>query len=119
MITMPIFYIVIYLVMGSREAFHANMAQGWLFIIIPHYLIVTLLWVFKGQTPGMKAYGIRVGRWRDPLRPINFLQATLRYFAMPLSIISIVGLLIALFRSDRATLHDMISLSRMVLVEDL
>ncbi|MRJ02578.1 MAG: RDD family protein [Epsilonproteobacteria bacterium] len=118
MITMPILYIVIYLVMGSREEFRENMGEGWLYILIPHYIVVVLLWTLQGQTPGMKAYGLKVGKWRDPSQKITFLQGTIRYFAMPLSILSIVGLLIALFRQDRATLHDMVSLSRMVLVED-
>jgi len=119
MITMPIFYIVIYLVMGSREEFRENMAQGWLYILIPHYLIVTLLWSLKGQTPGMKAYGIALRRWPGLEKNPDFLRSTIRYFAMPLSIFSIVGLLIALFRSDRATFHDLISFSRVVAVEDL
>jgi uncharacterized RDD family membrane protein YckC len=119
MITMPIMYIVIYLVMGSREGFREHMGEGWLYIILPHYLIVTLLWTMKGQTPGMKAYGIELRRWQEPDKKINFFQATIRYFAMPISILSIVGLLIAFFRNDRATFHDLISFSRMVAVEDI
>ena len=119
MITMPIMYIVIYLVMGSREGFREHMGEGWLYIIIPHFFIVTLLWTLKGQTPGMKAYGIKMSRWRDPEKRITFLQATIRYFAMPVSILSIVGLIIAFFRQDRATFHDLISFSRMVAVEDI
>jgi uncharacterized RDD family membrane protein YckC len=118
MITMPILYIVIYFVMGSREEFRANMAQGWLYIIIPHYLIVTLLWTIKGQTPGMKAYGITLRRWPGLDKNPDFLRSTIRYFAMPVSIVSIVGLLVAFFRADRATFHDLISFSRMVVVED-
>lgn len=119
MITMPIMYIVIYLVMGSREGFKEHMGEGWLYIIIPHLLIVTAFWVIAGQTPGMKAYGIKLVRWFDPNRKINILQALIRYLAMPLSMLSIIGLLIAFFRKDRATFHDLISFSRMVVVEDL
>ncbi len=119
MITMPIMYVVIYLVMGSREGFREHMGEGWLYIIAPHFLIVTLLWTIKGQTPGMKAYGIKVTKWLDPEKKINFIQATIRYFAMPVSIFSIVGVLVAFFRKDRATFHDLISFSRMVAVEDI
>jgi len=114
MITMPIMYIVIYLVMGSREEFRDHMAQGWIYILIPHYLIVTTLWTIKGQTPGMKAYDIKIVRWFDEKKRPNFLQASVRYFAMPISILSIVGVLIAFFRSDRQTLHDLVSLTKLI-----
>ncbi len=114
MITMPIMYIVIYLVMGSREEFRDHMAQGWFYILIPHYLIVTLLWTIKGQTPGMKAYDIAIVRWFDETKHPNFLQSSIRYFAMPISILSIIGVLIAFFRSDRQTLHDLVSLTKLI-----
>ncbi len=114
MITMPIIYIVIYFVMGSREGFREHMGEGWLYILIPHYLIVTTLWTLKGQTPGMKAYDIKVVRWSDPAKYPNFLQSSIRYFAMPISILSIAGVLIAFFRKDRQTLHDLISLTRTI-----
>ncbi len=114
MISMPIIYIVIYLVMGSREEFRDNMATGWLYILIPHFLIVTLLWSFKGQTPGMKAYEIKVVRWREPKKLPNFLQATIRYFTLPISILSVVGIIVALFRKDKQTLHDLLSLTKTI-----
>ncbi len=119
MITMPIIYIVIYLVMGSREDFHEHMGEGWLYIIIPHMLIVTLLWSIKGQTPGMKAYDIKIVRWSEPAKLPNLLQSFVRYVAMPLSIFSLVGILIALFRKDKQTLHDLISLTRLIRVENI
>ncbi|BCD61126.1 MULTISPECIES: RDD family protein [unclassified Nitratiruptor] len=113
MITMPIMYIVIYLIMGSREGFREHMATGWLYIIIPHYLIVTLLWTIKGETPGMRAYDMKIIRWNSLENP-NFFQSTIRYIAMPFSILSIVGVVIAFFRKDKATFHDLISLTRMI-----
>ncbi|BAF70949.1 RDD family protein [Nitratiruptor sp. SB155-2] len=113
MITMPIMYIVIYLVMGSREGFREHMAAGWLYIIIPHYLIVTFLWTIKGETPGMRAYDMKIIRWNSLENP-NFFQSTIRYIAMPFSILSIVGVVIAFFRKDKATFHDLISLTRMI-----
>ncbi|BCD63142.1 hypothetical protein NitYY0826_C2036 [Nitratiruptor sp. YY08-26] len=119
MITMPIIYIVIYFIMGSREGFRDHMAQGWLYIIIPHMLIVTLLWSIKGQTPGMKAYNIKITRFNDPNRLPNFFQSLLRYIFMPISILSVIGVAIALFRKDKQTLHDLISFTRLVKVADI
>ena len=112
MITMPILYIVIYLIMGSREEFRAHMAKGWLYIVVFHYISVMLLWIFKAQTPGMKAYDIKIVS--KNLKQISFLQATIRYFLMPISILSIVGVLIAFFRKDRQTLHDLLSFTLLI-----
>jgi len=115
MITMPILYIVIYLVMGSREEFKSHMGLGWLYIIVPHFLIVVSFWTFKGQTPGMKAYDIKVIN-KNKKNP-NIFQSTLRYIFMPISIFSIFGLLIAFFRKDRQTLHDLLSKTLMIKAE--
>ncbi|HIE34725.1 MAG TPA: RDD family protein [Campylobacterales bacterium] len=112
MITMPILYIVIYFIMGSREEFKTNMAMGWLYIIIPHFLIIISLWSFKGQTPGLKAYDIKIVN--KNLKNPNIFQATIRYLLMPLSILSIFGVLIAFFRKDRQTLHDILSQTKVV-----
>ena len=114
MITMPILYIVIYLIMGSREAFRDHMAQGWLYILIPHFLIVVLLWWKKGETPGMRAYKIKITKYNDPNAPIALWQAIVRYIMMPISILSIIGILIALFRKDRQTLHDLASWTMLI-----
>ena len=60
MLLMPLMYIVFYFVMGSREAFAEDKFYGWLYIFIPHLIIVVSFWYFKAQTPGMKAYEIAI-----------------------------------------------------------
>ncbi len=115
MITMPIIYIVIYFVMGSREEFKAHMGMGWIYILIPHFLIVVSFWTLKGQTPGMKAYNIKLTNHKR--KNPNFFQSTLHYILMPISILSIIGLLIAFFRKDRQTLHDILSGTLMINAE--
>ncbi|WP_281951739.1 RDD family protein [Nitrosophilus kaiyonis] len=116
MITMPILYIVIYLVMGSREEFKSHMGEGWLYILIPHLLIVTSFWSFKGQTPGMKAYDIKIVN--KAMKNPNIFQSIIRYFLMQISIFSIIGILLALFRKDKQTLHDILSFTYMIKSED-
>jgi len=114
MITMPIMYIVIYLVMGSREEFKAHMGMGWVYILIPHFLIVVSFWTLKGQTPGMKAYNIKLisKSGKNP----NFFQSTIRYFFMPISIISIIGMILAFLKKDKQTFYDF--LSRTIIIEE-
>lgn len=40
MLLMPLMYFVFYIIMGSREEFAENMAAGWAYIFIPHFIIV-------------------------------------------------------------------------------
>ncbi len=115
MITMPILYIVIYLVMGGREGFRENMAEGWLYIAVPHYMIVVFLWSVKGETPGMKAYNLKL--LNTSMQRPRFLQSTLRYVLMQISILSIIGLLSALFRKDKKAAHDILSKTFLVEAE--
>ena len=53
LITTPILYIVIYLVMGSGEEFSQNRSLGWGIIFTVHALIILIFWLKNGQTPGL------------------------------------------------------------------
>lgn len=108
MITFPLIYIVIYFVMGDRQEFSENMAQGWLYIAIPHFVIVMLFWSIKGQTPGYKAYEIKLIDVSTMEKP-SIVLLVLRYFIFLVSLLSMIGLIMAFFRKDRRSLHDLIS----------
>ena len=108
LLTMPILYIIIYLVLGSREAFSADLAQGWLLVTIPHFIIVVLFLHLKSQTPGYKAYELELVDVKTKSKP-NLALIILRYFLIPISILSIFGILLVYFRKDKRTLHDLIS----------
>lgn len=108
MITMPIMYIVFYVVMGGREGFQAQMGMGWLYILIPHLLIISLLWTITGETPGCKAYDLEVIDNKTKSKP-NIILSMLRYIFLQISILTVVGLLISFFREDKRTLHDLLS----------
>ncbi|MBL0686235.1 MAG: RDD family protein [Sulfurospirillum sp.] len=116
MILMPLLYIVFYLVMGSREEFSEEMLTGWIYIFVPHFCIVLSFWFFKSQTPGYKAYSIKLVS-SDLSRPSIF-QLIVRYFAFILSTSLIVGLFLALLRKDKKTLHDLISGTMLIQIKD-
>jgi len=107
MLLMPLMYFVFYVIMGSREAFAENMAAGWAYIFIPHFLIVMLFWKIKGQTPGYKNYNIIVVS-SDGSAP-SFVQLFFRYILFALSIPLIAGLCIGFIRKDKKNLHDIFS----------
>lgn len=114
MITMPIAYFVIYVVMSGGKGFEANKELGWLIILLLHAPVIISLWFFKSQTPGMKGYEIAIASLTDEQTKPSFINLALRYAIMPLSIISVVGVLMAKFRKDKLTLHDLISKTKII-----
>ena len=107
MILMPIMYITIYLIMGNREGFKENWATGWLIILGANYLIVILFWLLKQQTPGLKAYELKIVTKKH--KKPNIIQLTIRFFATLLNFILIFPLIIPFLNKDRLTFQDIIS----------
>lgn len=108
MLLMPLMYIVFYFVMGSREAFAEDKFHGWLYIFIPHLIIVVSFWYFKAQTPGMKAYEIAVVNTQSCKKPFAF-RFVSRYIFMTLSIFLILPLFVPFLNKRRRTLWDILS----------
>jgi len=116
MLLMPLMYIVFYLIMGSREEFAEHMLAGWIYIFVPHFFLIIGFWFFKSQTPGYKAYSIKLVD-KNLKRP-SILQLVVRYFAFVLSTFLVAGLFLAIARKDKKTLHDLISGTMLIQVED-
>ncbi len=115
LIMMPIAYSVTYLVMGSKEAFQSSSLARWSLGII-YGIIVVIFWVKTGQTPGYKAYDIKVID-KDTKKPPNLIQAILRYLLFLISATSIVGILVGYFRKDRQMFHDLFSKTVVISLE--
>ncbi|RXJ58202.1 RDD family protein [Candidatus Marinarcus aquaticus] len=107
LITTPIFYLVVYLIMGSGEAFAQDRTTGWLLILFMHSIVIIFFWAVKNQTPGMKAYDVKIVN-HDQQRP-NFIQVLIRYVATLLSVVSLILMLIPFFRKDKRTFQDIFS----------
>ena len=108
MLLMPLMYIVFYFVMGSREDFAADKLHGWLYIFVPHLIIVVSFWYFKAQTPGMKAYEIAITNAKSCKKPLAF-RFVSRYFFMTISIFLILPLIVPYLNKEKKTLWDMLS----------
>jgi uncharacterized RDD family membrane protein YckC len=115
MILMPLMYIVFYLIMGSREEFSAHKLLGWLYIFIPHFFIILGFWFFKSQTPGYKAYDIKLVT--NELQKPSLLRLILRYIIFFLSCIFPAGLLFCFIRKDKKNLHDILSQTMPINIE--
>jgi uncharacterized RDD family membrane protein YckC len=80
LITTPILYVVIYLIMGSGEDFAQNRSLGWGIIFAVHASIILIFWLKNGQTPGLKAYEIKLVDASSKQR-VTVTQVLIRYVA--------------------------------------
>lgn len=80
LITTPILYIVIYLIMGSGQEFADNRSLGWGIIFAVHFIIIAIFWLKNGQTPGLKAYDLKLVDSKTESK-VSILQAIIRYAA--------------------------------------
>jgi uncharacterized RDD family membrane protein YckC len=94
--------------MGGLQNFTEHKAEGWLYILIPNFIVVFLFFWKSGQTPGCRAYSIKLvdGRSGEKAHP---LAIALRYYFELISMITVIGLLMAFFRKDHKCLHDLLS----------
>jgi len=117
MLLMPIMYIVSYLVFDGLKDFAHHRAEGWIYILIPNFIVVFIFFWRTGQTPGCKAYEIELvdAKSQKKAHPVAIV---LRYYFELIAMISIVGLVMAFFRDDHKALHDLLSGTMLIKKEE-
>ena len=115
LIMMPIAYFVTYVVMGDKDSFQSSSMARWSLSLI-FGLIVIVFWVKTGQTPGYKAYELKVVDEKTKKNP-SILRAILRYLLFLISATTIVGVLMGYFRKDKKMLHDILSQTVVISLE--
>lgn len=113
LITTPIVYLVIYFIMGSGEKFAQNRSTGWSLILLIHFAIIMFFWLKKGQTPGLKAYGLKVVSSKNDAS-LSFMHLLVRYVATLFAVISLFLMLLPFFRKDKRTFQDIFSNTHIV-----
>jgi len=108
LLSMPIIYIVMYLIFGGREGFRDHMLMGWIYFLLPLGIIVALFQSLKGQTPGMKAYDLKIVDLKDHSNP-SFIKAFWRFLLFNFSFFTLLPLLLGVFRKDKRGLWDIFS----------
>lgn len=106
MIYAPILYIITYVVMNGKEEFQSSQLAPFAGVIL-YGLIYALLLSKFAQTPGKKAYEIKVVDDRSG-ENIGFFRAILRFFLFLVTASTILGLFIPFYRRDKKALHDII-----------
>lgn len=107
MIYTPILYIITYVILNGKEAFQASaMAQ---FAGVMLYALIYAIFLAKsGQTPGKKAYGMKVVDSKR-YEKLSFIRAFWRFIAFLFTATTLLGLLLPFYRKDKRALHDLIS----------
>ena len=113
LITTPILYIVIYLVMGSGQEFSENRSLGWGIIFTIHFVIIAIFWLINGQTPGLKAYDLKLVDSKTGTR-VSVLQTVIRYAATLFSIISIFFIFAPFVNKEKKTFQDIVSNTKII-----
>lgn len=116
MINMPILYFTTYVVLGSREAFQQNSIAIFICTLI-FGIIMSVFFSLKGQTPGYKAYELKLVDDKTGESP-TFLKALFRYFCFIFSFVILIGVLMAFFRKDGKNLHDILSKTHIIKLHD-
>jgi uncharacterized RDD family membrane protein YckC len=106
MIYAPILYIITYVVLNGKDEFQSN--QWAPFIGVTLYGLIYAILISKfGQTPGKKAYLIKVVDDKT-YENIGFFRAFCRFIAFLFSATILLGLLVPFYRKDKKALHDIL-----------
>lgn len=106
MIYAPILYIITYLILGGKEEFQ-NSQVAPLFAVGLYGFIYSLLLSKFGQTPGKKAYDLKVVDDKTG-EEVSFLRAAYRFVMFLITATTLLGLFLPFYRKDKKALHDLV-----------
>ena len=106
MIYAPILYLITYVIMNGKDEFQSSQLAP-LMAITLYGLVYAVLVSKFGQTPGKKAYNIKVVDEKTG-ENISFVRAFCRFVAFLFSATVLLGLLVPFYRKDKKALHDII-----------
>lgn len=106
MIYAPILYIIAYVAMSGKDDFQSSQLAPFIGVTLYGLIYAILLSKF-GQTPGKKAYEIKVVDDKSG-EYIGFFRALWRFFAFLFAATTLLGLFLPFYRRDKKALHDLI-----------
>jgi uncharacterized RDD family membrane protein YckC len=116
MIYTPILYLITYVVMDGKDEFQAS-TLGPLIAVLLYGLITSFLVYKFGQTPGYKAYEMKVVDVKTQ-EHVSFPRALLRFISFLFSATFLLGLFVGLYRKDNASLHDLIAKTNVIEIKE-
>jgi len=116
MIYSPILYIIAYVIMDGKDEFQSSQIAPLMGVSLYGLIYAFLLTKF-GQTPGKKAYSIKVIDDKTH-KTISFFRALLRFISFLFSATILIGLIVPFYRKDRKSLHDIICSTIEIVVDE-
>ena len=116
MLMMPISYFTTYFILDGKNDFQSNDLAKW-GVSIAFGIVNMIFWYKSGQTPGYKAYDIKVID-NHSHKNISFIQGTIRYLIFIMSYALLFGMIVPIFRKDSKSLHDLLSDSSVVMISE-
>jgi len=107
MIYMPILYFITYVVLSGKEDFQASTFAPFIGVSIYGFIYAILLHKL-GQTPGKKAYSIKVVHAKTH-KNLTFFQALWRFVSFLFSATILLGFILPFYREDIRSLHDLLA----------
>ena len=107
MIYVPILYIITYAVMDGKDEFQSSDLAPFIGVLLYGIIYILFLWK-SGQTPGKRAYEMRVVD-ASTHKKITLSQAILRFVGFLFSATILIGLIFPFYRKDKRSLHDLIA----------
>ncbi|MDK9692689.1 MAG: RDD family protein [Sulfurimonas sp.] len=117
MIYAPILYVITYVFMSGKDDFQASQFAPFAGVALYGIIYAVLLSKF-GQTPGKKAYEIKVVNARSG-ENLTFFRAIFRFAMFLFTATTLLGLFIPFYRRDKKALHDLVCGSLVVAVKKL
>ena len=116
MLYMPLLYIIAYFVLGDSSSFKESSLAPFSAILI--YATLSSIFVYKkGQTPGKKAYEIKIIDEKSG-ENLSFMKSFLRFLVFLFSSALLLGVIISFFRKDKKMLQDLVVGSVVVIHRD-
>ncbi|MCK9472089.1 RDD family protein [Sulfurimonas sp.] len=106
MIYAPILYLITYVALDGKDAFQSSQLAPLIGVSLYGLIYAVLLSKF-GQTPGKKAYELKVVDDKTG-KNLSFFRALLRFVAFLFTATTLLGLLVPFYRKDKKALHDII-----------
>ncbi|WP_455757053.1 RDD family protein [Sulfurimonas sp.] len=116
MIYIPIMFIITYAMLNGKDDLQAS-EFGPLFGTTMYGVVYAIFLSKLGQTPGKKAYEMKVVNYKT-YQNIGFFRAFFRFFAFLFTASTLLGLFLPLFRKDKRALHDLLTGTVIVALED-
>ena len=116
MIYMPIMYFITYIVLSGKDDFQGSEIAP--LIAVTTYALIYSIFLSKfGQTPGKKAYDLKVVDSKTG-KGIDFFKALFRFVMFLFTMTTVLGIFLPFYRKDNKALHDLVCGTLVVRVKE-